>query len=593
VLDPAQSKGPLSTRMRWALGSFDVIAAVLAFLFSVFIVIGASFRATDSTAWFSSSLGAAAGSAIAILALGVVLYIPISLLYRWLDRQWSGERSATARLIPMRRAVRRWLLPTFVALLAGWLPWLLIHYPGDVDSDTTNQMFQWLGLRPRDDHHPWFDTVVFGWFWDIGAAVGDYKIGMFIYMLIQVAATALGMALVLTYLGRLGLADMPRRILTAVAAVFPIFAITVSLMTKDNLAGIFWLPFLVLFVETVRTRGAILCRPWVGLVAIALIVPLVLARRPNVYVFGLCTLVVLFIVTGRARKRLLAGTASILLITSLVWPRIVLPAAGVTPGTINDMLSVPLQQTARTVLLHGDELPDSERNAIDTMLRYGTLADAYTPRKSDAVKARWNNDATTAQKLAYARVWLAQLTRYPGTYISATANNTFPYFTPGQPVDYPRELSNQRRYTDGLLKRSVEGTTRQQVEQVVNSLYQLPALTSTRTAVNRATRAFISTNVLASTAFFASWLPLLALGFAIRRRNWMLAITTAPFFINLLILIAGPAVLGRYLLPMVLGSVLLAGLMLVPVRWVPHQPTPHQARPEAEQGAPVAQAHQS
>ena len=226
--------------------------------------------------------------------MAVVLYIPISLAYAWLDRRWVADRQTGARIIPMRRAVARWLLPTFGVLMAGWLPWLLIHYPGDSDSDTTNQLLQWLGLLPRDNHHPWFVTVVFGWFWDVGRAVGSYNAGLFIYMVFQTAAWALGMALVLTYLGRLGLSDTPRRILTVFTAVFPAFTISGSVMSKDHFAAIFWLPFLVLFVETVRTRGRVLCRRWVGAVAIALVIPLVLAKRPNVYVFILCVVVLLW-----------------------------------------------------------------------------------------------------------------------------------------------------------------------------------------------------------------------------------------------------------------------------------------------------------
>ena len=558
---------PVRAGLRQSIRSIDVTAALLALLLAAFVVVGASFEASDTTGWFTSSPGAAAGSAVTAVAIAVVLYIPISLVYAWLDRRWSGDRRAVPRIIPMRRAIARWLFPTFAALLAGWLPWLLLHYPGDLDSDTTDQLLQWLGFLPRVNHPPWFDTVIFGWFWEVGRALGDYNVGLFTYLVFQVAATALGMAFVLTYLGRLGLADRPRRILTAFAALFPIFAISGSLMTKDNFAAIFWLPLLVLFAETVRTRG--LCRPWVSAAAIALVIPLVLARRPNVYVLTLCVLVLLVISVRPARKRLLIGTAAILIVTSLIWPRIVLPSLGVQPGTTRDMLSVPLQQTARTVARHGPDIPASERAAIDAVLRYDNLAEAYAPRKSDAVKSRWNIDATSAQKLAYARVWFAHFVRYPGTYFAATANNTFPYFTPVSPVDYPRELTNQRRYVDVWVARSVEGTTRQQIEQVVHGLYQPPALATVRTAVNRATMASISGTFLASSAFYGSWLPLLALGFALRRRSWMLALATVPLFVNLLVLVAGPVVGGRYLLPMVLGSVLVAGLMMVPVSWLP------------------------
>jgi hypothetical protein len=68
-------------------------------------------------------------------------------------------------------------------------------------------------------------------------------------------------------------------------------------------------------------------------------------------------------------------------------------------------------------------------------------------------------------------------------------------------------------------------------------------------------------------AFYCSWLPLFALGFAVRRRNGMLALATVPLFAYLLILIAGPVPGMRYMVPMILGSVLVAGLTMVPACW--------------------------
>ena len=279
----------------------------------------------------------------------------------------------------MRRAIGRWLLPTFGALMVGWLAWLMIHYPGIIhDTDTTSQLLQWYGgVTPRVNH-PWFDTVIFGWFWNLGRAVGDYNVGLFVYLLFQTAATALGMALVLTYLGRLGLSDRPRRILTAFAALFPPFLIAVSEMTKDNFAGIFWLPFLVLFVETVRTRGRVLCRRWVGAAAIALIVPLVLAKRPNVYVFILCALVVLVISVPAARKRLLIGMALVLALTSLVCRGLSYRASVCGRQRPRTRSRYPFNRRLER-WRGGNSMPLAERAAIDAVLPYDRLAKSMTP----------------------------------------------------------------------------------------------------------------------------------------------------------------------------------------------------------------------
>jgi Family of unknown function (DUF6020) len=558
-----------------------VVVAVLAFLFAGFVVIGASFHATDSTAWFASSPGAAVGSGLAILALAVLLYLGIRTAYAWLDRRWDAQPEPNDQVISMPRALRRWLLPSFGVVWAGWLLWLLIHYPGNVDSDTITQLLQWLGIAARVDHHPWFDTIVFGSFFDIGRAVGDLNVGLFAFLLFQVTATALGMALVLTYLGRLGLSNTARWILTVFVAVFPSFAIAVTGMSKDTFAGIFWLPFLVLFVEGVRTRGRILTRPWVGAAAIAIAIPLVLAKRSNVYVLVLCVVVLLLIAAWRTRLRIAIGAALILAVTNVLWPHVVLPALDVRPGTYTDTLSIPVQQTARVVARHGESIPADERAAIDAVLRYDGLAKAYVPRRSDNVKGRWNLKSTREQKVAYVEVWLAQMGRYPGTYFAATANNTYEYFAPLTAVNTPSQL-NLERYIDFWRSRSFKGTTRAQIEEVAYALYPAAALDTVRDAVNRGAVVMISGNLLASKAFYCSWVPLLALGFALRRRSWMLALATVPLFLSLAVLVAGPIALPRYMVPMLLGGVLLVGLMLVPVRWLPVREASDEAGPIAE-----------
>jgi hypothetical protein len=156
--------------------------------------------------------------------------------------------------------------------------------------------------------------------------------------------------------------------------------------------------------------------------------------------------------------------------------------------------------------------------------------------------------------------------RYPGTYLAATVNNTFEYFTPASAMQFQMGLDLQR-YIDFWLSRSLPGTTKQQIEAVAYALHPSSALVPVQISVNEATTAFISRNLLASKAFYSSWIPLLALGFALRRRSWLLALATVPLLINLAILVASPIPLPRYIIPSLLGSVLLVGLMLVPVRW--------------------------
>ena len=565
----------------------DWVAAVLALLLATFVVVGVSFKETNSSAWFSASAGAFVGSLIAGVFLAAFLYVVLVTLFGWLDRRWDAVTRAprTAPRSSMPGAVRRWLLPAWLTIVAGWLPWLIVHYPGNIDSDTVTQLFEWLRLSERSDHHPWFDTMVFGWFWSLGHALGSYSYGLFILVLLIEIATALGFALVIAYLGGLGLPRRARWVLTVVVAVFPVFFTTPSVLSKDSFAGVFWIPFLVIFTEALRTRARVLMRPWVGAGTVVLMIPLILAQRPNFYLVMLCVVVLLLVAARGTRWRLLAGSAVVVFVTNIVWPMVVLPAWHVKPGSLTDMLSVPVQQTARTVKEHGASLPASERRAIDAVLRYDGLAEAYVPTRSDNVKGRWNGNATRSQELAYARVWLVEMFRYPGTYAAATINNTFEYFTPVTPIDFQNNL-NLSRYIDFWHSRAFKTTTRAQIVEVVDALHTPRPLQQAQHSWNLVTATTSATDPLASKALYCSWIPLVALAMGLRRRNWFLVLATVPVFVNLAILIAGPIALPRYMIPSIYGCVLLAGMVLIPVGWQPRQASPAEAGSETGSESP-------
>lgn len=544
---------------------WDLPAALLSVALAAFTVIGYSYRETESAAWFASSPGAAVGSAVVALGLAVILYAPLLGIFRALDRRWDVVGIAAPAEISFAEAVRRWMWPTAGLVLAGWLGWFLVHLPGNVDSDTITQRLQWMGLQAQTDHHPWFDTMVFGWFWDLGDLLGDDRLGLFAYLLLQEAATALGIGLVLAYLSRLGMPSSARWTLAAAAAVLPAFVMAPSVMSKDAFSAVFWLPFLVVLVESVRTRGRVLSRPWVAVAAVSLAMLLVLSKRTNAYLLVVCAVVVLVIAVRALRLRIGLAAAAVLALASFVWPMAVLPALGIAPGTSADMMTIPVQQTARIASEHGDEIPADERDAIDAVLRWDGLAEAYVPTRSDSVKGRWDVEATTGEKLAYLRVWAAQLLRYPGTALSATAANTYEYFAPVTRLSFQNTLALDR-YVDFWTSRSLPSTSREDVQAIADDLREPPALDNARDVVNDLTIAFNEGNLISSKALFASWIPLIALVFAIRRRSLFHVLVLVPLFMSLAFLVASPIALSRYIVPMIYGSVLAVGMMLVPQR---------------------------
>lgn len=86
-----------------------------------------------------------------------------------------------------------------------------------------------------------------------------------------------------------------------------------------------------------------------------------------------------------------------------------LPINDVQPGGIQEMLSVPFQQTARFVKYYGDELSEEDKEAINHILDYNQLAEKYNPDKSDPVKDTIRKEITKTEWKAYINVYLKML----------------------------------------------------------------------------------------------------------------------------------------------------------------------------------------
>ena len=90
------------------------------------------------------------------------------------------------------------------------------------------------------------------------------------------------------------------------------------------------------------------------------------------------------------------------------------------------------KRTARTVVEHGDEITQEEKEAIDAVLDYNSLAENYKPHLSDPVKATIRKDADSKVLIRYLVTWFRMFFKYPATYVKATVNQNYL-------LVYPRE----------------------------------------------------------------------------------------------------------------------------------------------------------
>ena len=119
----------------------------------------------------------------------------------------------------------------------------------------------------------------------------------------------------------------------------------------------------------------------------------------------------------------------------LLLPGLVFSAFNISPGTPVEMLGFFYQQTARYVLDNPDDVSKEERQVIDEMFGYDTIAERYNPRNIDPLKGfgflqgvqAWPDSEQVSR---YAEVYIAQGLRHPDAYLRALGALWSPWFYP-------------------------------------------------------------------------------------------------------------------------------------------------------------------
>lgn len=389
------------------------------------------------------------GLALRIAAMGAVFTV-VGIAVRALCRAFAAkEHPLLCRVAPTWN--RRSVLVRAAAILAVWAVWLVCFYPGSMGWDTFYQIYQWYpdnhpfadsitGL-PVDgyflDTNPFFDTLVFGLF-ACGSDLlfGWQNYGVFAYVVLQAFGLALMVSVLLASVGKWDDSKAARACAGAAllfVVFFPPTGIFAATMTKDSLYAVFFLWYLYLYAEVARTKGAVLSRRgFVAALAMACVL-CSLTKKTGIYLV-LLGAVALLVILRKGWIPIAVSVAPAALVMWLVLPVAIFPAFDVVQGSSSEVSAIAWQQTARYVAVHGEQVGPEDRQAIDDVLGWGTLAERYDPFCNDSVKQQANYEATPEQRDAYWRVWLRQGLDDPACYLESIACTAAGYFAPCKTV---------------------------------------------------------------------------------------------------------------------------------------------------------------
>lgn len=317
----------------------------------------------------------------------------------------------------------------FFFLLLCWLPYILINLPGSLPYDGYRQLNMALGIQKMTNHHPYLVSIFLGKLYMLGQRVDD-NFGILLIVLFNASLSA-G---VYTYIvKRIKLWGFKKQIYLSVLlfyGILPMWGSFVQAVIKDTIYFPLFCLYFVAYIDLfgkIKDKQVLKSSMLIRYVIVSVL--LMCARNNGFYIIFPATLMFLLI---SGKKYIRSLIVILLALFSFNWGyhNVLLPINDVQPGGIQEMMSVPFQQTARFVKYYGNELSETDKEAIDHILDYNLLAEKYNPDKSDPVKDTIRKEITKTEWKSYINVYFKMLKKHPGVCIQATLNNVYGYFYP-------------------------------------------------------------------------------------------------------------------------------------------------------------------
>ena len=522
-------------------------SAVAAIIFSLMYVGGFSINqysslitVTGTGVAFLKSLIAFTGITFTFYALLLIFFEKVMNKDFQYHREWfffaSGRKSFLLRMI---------------VLFMCWLPYFFIYLPGIVNSDTIWQISQALGENPLSNHHSIFMTGLFGLFIKIGLIFNSANLGVMLFSIFQMLVCAVSFSYILQVMARFQINSYLRVAAFLFYALYPLNGFYAITMFKDTLFGIVFLLLALKTIEMVSVPATFFIAKKNIFIYSCICILLYLTRNNGLYII-LILIPALFCFLREYRKKLLIVAG--IIVAFLLMVQMVSALLNVQKGSIGEALSIPLQQIARTVAFHGDEIPDSDRALISKILPFERLPELYDPIISDPVKAigifdekAFRSDLGT-DVLLWARLFL----KYPTTYIEAFLCQSHGYWYPDT--------------NEGIISRSIDPN-----EHGIYSIKLVPSFVEQIFSGIFAIRVFPAVSMLLSIGFMV-WVTIISAMILMLKGEKRMLLAFLPVFLLWLTCIASP-VSGqfRYIYGLFLAMPLLLSITLQPNQWQPSQ----------------------
>lgn len=330
-------------------------------------------------------------------------------------------------------------------LLICWLPAFLSIVPGVFSYDA---YAEWEQVRTGmiTSHHPVIHVLLVGGLLEgFYRLTGSYNVGIGVYTLIQMLIVSNILALTVRYLKKRGVGLWGQLLTLLFYGLSPVFQLFAICTTKDVIFSAFELLLMLLTLTFIGERDRFFTDRKVQGGFIAAAFGTMIFRNNGLYIV-LLLLLVLFFLARKYRKKYLLLMLGILVCYG-IYAGPVCSALSVTPGGIEEMLSVPIQQLARVYHYDYDSLAQEDLELLYQVLPRENL-EAYKPTVADPVKSGFDREGFAANKKELVSLWIRWGLEHPLTYINSFLVSTVDFWYPGAVMDGYKDPYGRSSYFD-------------------------------------------------------------------------------------------------------------------------------------------------
>lgn len=325
-----------------------------------------------------------------------------------------------------------------MVILVGWLPVLLLRFPGYLCWDSARQILQFQGEIPCEASHPLFLTVVFGSLFSLGQKLAGDVGGLAACMLLQTSLMVYALSLLCEEAAvRRGKSWVG----WGCAAFFiltPVWTTLAPSIIKDSVHGPLFLLFVIHYSRVVRGANGKENR-----ILLVLSLLCALTRKGGTWLIAL-SLLALAIYRVGVRKTILAGCVGVLAVELFIG-QILCPVLNIEKPRERENYSFFYPIVGYYCREYAWELTQDEREIIDDVLDYETVCTAYSPTYVDPIKNTFH--AENAQQVRRFLTLVGRFAlRHPLTCLQAVVYSKNAYYTPfviGSQLAYHYQDSTQ------------------------------------------------------------------------------------------------------------------------------------------------------